>query len=177
MSECQKKVTTCTAETATRLTRDELTGRGDENHKIKCNHYEFNARNKHIFEEHIKIKHGRAEDGPRCNACKQVFNNNDNLKVNLVEQHTEEVDCSRCNAIFVKESDVYMHSNNCSGIISPNTCNKCEMNVVSRAALNKHESTCKGKEQLALYRNGDSCCFYKANKCNFFHPERRQNHQ
>lgn len=83
----------------------------------------------------------------------------------------------RCNAIFVKESDVYMHSNNCSGVIGPNTCNKCERNVKSRAALNKHKSICKGKEQLALCRNGDTCRFYKANNFNFFHSKRRQYHQ
>ena len=118
-----------TAETATRLALDEVTGRGDETHKINCNHCKFNARNEHILEEHIIIKHGRADDGPRCNACNHVFNNNDDLEVHLVEQHTEEVDCLRCNAIFVKESDVYMHSNNCSGVIGPNTCNKCERNV------------------------------------------------
>ena len=177
LAECQKRVTTMTAETATRADMDAVTDEGDKNHKIKCNHCNFIARNKHILEEHVRIKHGRSADSIRCTACDKVFSSNDDLEVHLVQVHTEEVDCSRCNAIFMNESDVYKHSNECSEVIGPNTCNKCERDVISRAALKKHERSCRVEKQIALCRNGESCRYYKANRCSFFHPEKRQHQQ
>ena len=161
LAECQKKVTTMTFETATRADMNAVADEGDKNHKVKCNQCNFIARNKHILEEHVKIKHG---DGQRCNACNKNFSSNDDLEGHLVEVHTEEVDCSKCNAIFMKESDVYMHSNNCSEVIDLNMCNKCGKEVISRAALKKHQSSCKGEEQTVLCRNGKSCRYYKANR-------------
>ena len=177
LAECQKRVTTMTAETSTRADMDAISEEGDKNHKIKCNHCRFIARNEHILEEHVKLKHGWSADSTRCTACDKEFSSNDELEVHLVEVHTEEVDCSRCNAIFIKESDALMHANKCSEVISLNTCKKCGRDVISRAALKKHESSCRGEEQADLCRNGASCRYYKANRCNFFHPGKRHHQQ
>jgi uncharacterized C2H2 Zn-finger protein len=177
LAECQKRVTTMTAENVTRADMDAVSDEGDKNHKIKCKHCRFIARNEHILEEHVRLKHGWSEDNIRCTACNKVFSSNDDLEVHLVEVHTEEVDCSRCNAIFIKESDALMHANKCSEVISLNICNKCGRDVISRAALKKHESSCRGEEQADLCRNGASCRYYKANRCNFFHPGKRHHQQ
>ena len=172
LAESQRKVTTLMVEKTTRASMAESAEEGDINHLIKCNHCELFFRNK--AEEHIKINH-LTTVSQRCNACSKVFNNNNDLEIHLVDQHSEEADCSRCNAFFKKEEDVMMHANNCHAIIEPNTCNKCEREVISKAALKKHMSGCQGKKQREACRNGESCRYHKANRCLFFHPSKRQN--
>ena len=68
-----------------------------------------------------------------------------------------------------------MHANNCNAIIEPNTCNKCEREVISKAALKKHMPGCQGKKQREACRNCESCRYHKANRCLFFHPSKGQN--
>ena len=63
-------------------------------------------------------------------------------------------------------------SNVCSGIIPPNTCNKCERDIISKAALKKHMPNCQGKKQREACKNGDSCRWFKANRCLFVHSSR-----
>ena len=94
----------------------------------------------------------------------------------MVNEHSEEADCSICNAFFKKEEDVLRHSNICSGVIPPNTCDKCKRDVISRAALKKHMPGCQGKKQREDCKNGELCRYHKANRCLFFHPSKR-NHQ
>ena len=174
LAESQRKVTTLTVEKTTRVSMAESAEEGDINHHIKCNHCELVFRNQAVLEEHIKINH-LTTVSQRCNACNKVFNDNNDLEIHMVDQHSEEADCSLCNAFFKKEEDVMMHSNNCSEVIGLNTCNKCEKNVISKAALKKHMPGCQGKKQREACRNGEFCRYHKANRCLFFHPIKRQN--
>ena len=174
LAESQRKVTTLTVEKTTRVSMAESAEEGDRNHHIKCNHCELVFRNQAVIKEHIKINH-LTTVSQRCNACNKVFNDNNDLEIHMVDQHSEEADCSLCNAFFKKEEDVMMHSNNCSEVIGLNTCNKCEKNVISKAALKNHMPGCQGKKQREACRNGEFCRYHKANRCLFFHPIKRQN--
>ena len=176
LSESQRKVATLTVEKNTRVSMAEAAEEGDINHRIKCNHCELFFRNQAVLEEHIKINH-LTTVSQRCNACSKVFKNNNELEIHLVDQHSEEADCSLCNSFFKKEEDVMMHANNCSAVLEPNTCNKCERVVISKAALKKHMPGCQGVKQREACRNGESCRYHKANRCLFFHPNKRQNQE
>ena len=57
------------------------------------------------------------------------------------------------------------HSNICSEVIAPNTCNKCQHDIISKVALKKHMPKCQGKKQSEACKNGDSCRWFKANVC------------
>ena len=65
------------------------------------------------------------------------------------------------------------HSNICSEVIAPNTCNKCQRDIISKVALKKHMTKCQGKKQSEACKNGDSCRWFKANRCLFVHPTKR----
>ena len=83
----------------------------------------------------------------------------------------------KCNAFFKKESDYYEHASNCSGMVQINICDKCEREVVSKAALKKHRKGCHGNNRKEACRNGEQCRFYKAKRCSFFHPPQHQQQQ
>ena len=123
------------------------------------------------------MHHMSAAASERCNACNKVFNDNDELEIHMAEQHTDQADCARCNAFFKSEEDVMRHANKCSEVLSLNICNKCDREVISKAAHKKHMQTCKGKKQPALCRNGEACRYHKANKCDFLHPVKNQHMQ
>ena len=171
LAETQRKVTTLTAETTTRAGISEAEDENDRNDKIKCSQCQLLFRNKTLLEEHIKIHHMSVVVSERCNACNKEFTDNDELEIHMAEQHTDEADCARCNAFFKSEEDVMRHANNA------NMCNKCDREVISKAALKKHEQICKGKKQPALCRNGEACRYHKANKRNFLHPLKNQRQQ
>ena len=145
----------------------------DGNQELKCKDCDLLFRNEAILDSHIKIEHSKTNKH-QCNACNKQFPNKDMLELHLVEKHTDEADCSKCNAFFKKEADYYQHANNCSEVIQLNVCAKCEQNIVSKAALKKHMPICKGKKQPIKCRNGESCRYNKAGRCSFFHPPCRQ---
>ena len=92
----------------------------------------------------------------------------------MAEKHTGEVDCLKCNTVFLKEQKVYDHSNsNCGELIPLNTYNKCARDIVGKAQLKKHIPKCKGKKKTAACRNGPTCRFLRANRCNYVHSEPR----
>ena len=88
----------------------------------------------------------------------------------MAEKHTGDIDCGKCKAVFKKEQDVFDHSNDCSEVLQMNICEFCRQEVVSKLALKKHMKTCKKQKLNVPCRNGQLCSYFKANKCNFFHP-------
>ena len=95
------------------------------------------------------------------------------MEIHLVQKHSDEDDCEKCNAFFKKEADVMNHANHCSEILSLNICNKCEKEVVSKGALKKHESSCSGKKQQVTCTNGkaSNCRWAKQGRCRFYHSD------
>ena len=167
MAECQKKVSSLTVELATKNSNED----DDSNQNIKCPCCDMRARNMGTLEAHVKIMHAKVQI--KCKICNNLFDKEDNLKLHLVQEHKDEIDCIKCMSVFRKEAEVYSHSNNCSSIISLNICHKCEKNVVSRSALKKHKESCQGKKKKSQVpcRNGISCRFLRSNKCSFAHPQ------
>ena len=177
LEESNSKVATLTAELATKSSMEEVSNDEDRHEQRKCDHCDFNSRNEALFEAHMKFRH-RPTTQNVCNACDMICSTNDELELHLVEEHEDEIDCVKCNAVFKKEADVYNRSNSaCSEIIPLNTCNKCERDIVSKAALNRHVKSCKGKKQTDMCRNGDNCSWYRYNKCKFVHLNHKKNQQ
>ena len=144
-------------ELATKVSLEEQVEVNDSNQNIKCISCDFNARNTHLLEKHMENEHQAISDNV-CNPCNQIFKTNEELEIHLASEHTGEIDCSTCKAVFKTEADVLDHSNNCSEVISPNICTKCERELVSKAFLKKHMKGCKEKKkQLELCRNGEQC--------------------
>ena len=136
LAEQLKKVSALTIELETEKNMEEV---NDSNQKIKCNHCELTFRNSDIVDKHIEIEHNRTVKHT-CQACNQKFKSNDDLELHMVEEHEEEADCMKCNAFFKTQSDYYKHSNKCGAVIQINTCEKCEREILSKAALKKtHE--------------------------------------
>ena len=82
----------------------------------------------------------KLDDSNRCNACSTNFSSNKDLEMHMEREH--EVDCSSCQATFKPQDDVYKHANECHVIIGPHMCHKCNMELVSKAGLNKHIERC-----------------------------------
>ena len=175
LAESRKKVSTLAAQLNTTASMEEVgaTLSDDEDHKIKCTNCGWEARNSAIMEAHVNVKHNKEAVfvEQTCNACNKTFTSNDELEVHMTAEHEDEADCSKCNAFFKKEADVYKHAGECDEILPLNKCDKCEREVISKAALKKHIPTCKGKKQMPNCKNGSSCRWYKANRCLFVHQE------
>ena len=177
LEKSNRKVTTLTEELATKNNMAEVTEDEDRNEHLKCDKCDFNSRNKVLFDAHITFKHGPTSINV-CNACNLICSTNDELELHFVEEHQDEVNCLKCNAVFKMEQDVYDHSNSsCSEIIPLNTCDKCERDIVSKAFLKKHVKTCKGKKQTEKCRNGNTCSWLRNGRCKFFHPNQKQYQQ
>ena len=94
------------------------------------------------MEAQVNFKHKKAVTVEQiCNACNKTFTTNDELKVHMNVEHKDEAVCSKCNTFLKKEADVYKHSGECDEIIPPNKCEKCERDIISKAALKKHMPT------------------------------------
>ena len=174
LAQSRKKVSTLTAQLNTSASMSEVVetlNSDDEDLKIKCDTCGWEARNSAILESHVKLNHKKEAEIVEqiCNACDKKFPGNDELEVHMTSEHEDEADCSKCNAFFKKEADVFKHAGECDEILPLNTCEKCEREVISKAALKKHKSTCKGKKQVPHCKNGGSCRWYKANRCLFVH--------
>ena len=134
-----------------------------------------------IKQKEVIIEIEEEDKDHKCNACDISYNNNEDLERHMEENHT--VDCSKCNVVFNSQDDMYSHANNCSEVIEPNMCDKCNMELVSKAGLKKHMKRCKGNENtsaksapqksLELCNNGPQCRFKKMNKCLFKHVEKQ----
>ena len=182
LAQSRKKVSTLTAQLNTSASISEVVetlNSDDEDLKIKCDTCGWEARNSAIMEAHMNIKHNKEAASVEhiCNACNKKFTGNDELEVHMTVEHEDEADCSKCNAFFKKEADVYKHAGECDEIIPLNTCDKCEREVISKAALKKHMLTCKGKKQVPNCKNGSSCRWHKANRCLFVHQDRPNQQQ
>ena len=94
----------------------------------------------------------------------------------MVENHSGDVDCNKCKAVFKKEQDVFDHANDCTEILQLNSCDHCKREAISKLALKKHMKVCKQKKLNILCRNGQSCPYFKANRCSFSHPEAHNVH-
>ena len=172
LAEQLKKVSALTTELNTQKSLEEV---NDSNQKIKCNHCERTFRNSEILDKHVEMEHISAAEH-RCQACNHRFKSNDELELHMVEEHEEEADCMRCNAFFKTQNDYYKHASSCGGVIQVNLCDKCEREIVSKAALKKHRKGCHGKTGVEACRNGEQCRFHKENRCNFSHPQLPQSH-
>ena len=106
---------------------------------------------------------------------------NNALEKQIQEKH-EGHDCEKCKVFFKTHDDLYKHANNCSEIIEPLMCNKCNLELISKAGLKKHIGTCKGIEGQGIEpvnvikqqdecRNGPSCWYLKHNRCNYQHSD------
>ena len=160
-------------------TQERLAEVNDSNQKIKCNDCTLTFRNSELLRVHVEMEHNTNTITSEylCQACSQKFKNKDDLELHLVEEHEDEADCGKCNAFFRKESEVLEHANKCSEIIQINMCDKCEREIISKAALKKHVKGCHGKKKMALCRNGDQCRYHKVNKCMFDHSSKHNRHQ
>ena len=128
LAESCKKVSSQTAEIITQKSSAQLIVNGsqddDRDEQIKCISCDFNARNKHLLNQHMNIQH-KSETKSVCNACSKDYVSNEELELHMVADHSGDIDCSKCNKMFRTEQDVYDHSNSsCSEIIGPNTCHK-----------------------------------------------------
>ena len=150
----------------------------DGDMQIKCATCDFNARSRGMLEVHMKAEHSTVIEF-KCKVCSKICPNQDNLEVHMAEKHTGEIDCKKCMAVFRKEQDVYDHSNVCNEILQINQCTFCNKEVISKTALRKHLKSCQQKKVDVLCRNGELGSFFKANRCNFFHPmpQDQQPHQ
>ena len=178
LAESCKQISSQTAEILTQKSIAELVVSGsqddDRNEQIKCISCDFNARNKHLLNQHMNIQH-KSETKSVCNACSKDFVSNEELELHMVADHSGDIDCSKCNKMFRTEQDVYDHSNSsCSEIIGLNKCHKCKRDVISKSALKKHVQSCQGKKDLKLCKNGDQCRYYRASRCSFLHPQKEQ---
>ena len=114
------------------------------------------------------------DDTHRCNACSISFSDNDALEKHMEEEH--QIDCTLCQATFKKKEDVYSHANNCSKVIAPLMCNKCNIELISRAGLKRHIEKCQ-KSQSSKKNMGDACTngpdcrFLRENRCLYDHDE------
>ena len=165
-----KKVSALTRELNTQKNLEEV---NDSNQNIKCNHCERTFRNSEIVEKHVEMEH-ISEAKHKCQACNQKFKSNDELELHMVEEHEEEADCMKCNAFFKTQNDYYKHASSCSGVIQINLCDKCEKEIIRKAALKKHRKGCHGKTGVEACRNGEQCHYHKENRCNFPHPQLSQ---
>ena len=98
MAESQKKVSSLTIELATKNSIED----GDSNQ---------------IMYAKVQLK---------CKICNNLFDKVETLKLHLVQEHNDEIDCFKCVSVFRKEAEVFSHSNNSFGIIPLNICDKCE---------------------------------------------------
>ena len=135
---------------------------------------DYVVRNQDDLKSHMNIVHKKTQH--RCNACNKAFRNGMDLEKHMETEHNAEVDCVKCKAVFKSEADAMSHSNNCDEIIPLNICEHCQGDVVSRAALKKHEKRCHGKKKDVPCRNGDSCRWFKYNKCNYSHSQPQNQH-
>ena len=127
LGESRKKVSTLTAQLNTTASRSEVgetQNSDDEDHKIKCNTCGWEARNPAIMEAHVNFNHSKeaATVEHICNACSTKITSNDELEVHMTVEHEDEADCSKCNAFFKKEANVYKHAGECDEVIPLNTC-------------------------------------------------------
>ena len=120
MAESQKKVSSLTVELATKNNIED----GDSNQNIKCPCCDMRARNMGTLEAHVKIMHAKVQ--LKCKICNNLFDKVETLKLHLVQEHNDEIDCFKCVSVFRKEAEVFSHSNNSFGIIPLNICDKCE---------------------------------------------------
>ena len=177
LAESNAKIVTLSTELATKNSIDEINEDNVRTQPFKCDKCDFDSMNSVMIDAHLKFKHGPSNRHV-CTACDMICSTNDELELHLVEEHEDDIDCLKCNAVFRKEADVYAHSNtSCGEIIPLNICNKCEKDVVSKAALKKHMKSCKGKKQIPECENGVHCRWYKNNRCKFIHnhPKPNQN--
>ena len=177
LTESNAKIATLSTELATKNSIEEISEDNVGTQQFKYDNCDFNSSNSILIDAYLKFKHG-STNCHVCTACDMICSTNVELELHLVKEHEEEIDCFKCNAVFRKEADVYTHSNtSCGEIIPLNTCNKCDKDVVSKAALKKHMKSCKGKKQIPECENGVHCRWYKNNRCKFIHnhPKPNQN--
>ena len=92
-----------------------------------------------------------------------------------------EFDCTQCKVTFKTQSDYYEHANNCNQVIEPLICEKCNIELISKAGLKKHIEKCQAKstsksssnraDSEEACTNGPDCRFLKQNRCLYHHDE------
>ena len=88
-----------------------------------------------IKPKEVVIDIEESDDTHTCNACSISFSSNKNLEEHIEKKHND--DCSKCKATFKTRDDFYNHANNCSEVIAPLMCEKCNIELVSKAGLKK----------------------------------------
>ena len=121
LAESNAKIVTLSTELATKNSIEEISDDNVGTQQFKCDNCDFNSCNSILIDAHLKFKHG-SKNRHVCTACDMICSTNDELELHLVEEHEEEIDCFKCNAVFRIEADVYAHSNtSCLEIIPLNT--------------------------------------------------------
>ena len=97
-----------------------------------------------------------------CDLCNKKFNNLEDAQAHATKpcghiresgigveteepENSIEFDCTKCKAIFKSKADFYDHANKCSQVLDPLLCEKCNIELVSKAGLKKHIEKCKAK--------------------------------
>ena len=132
-----------------------------------------------IKEKEVVVDIEDSEECNTCNACSKSFKNNEDLEKHIEEKH--DVDCPRCKVTFDTQDDVYKHANECTAVIEPFMCEKCNRELISKVGLKKHIEKCKGENMTATKPkqkkstekcfNGPSCVFLKRDGCRYVHDK------
>ena len=124
----------------------------------------------------------KQENSHTCKFCNKSYTNTTALQKHIEEMH-EIIDCDKCKAIFKSQEDTYTHANKCSKIIGPYMCENCNLELISRAGLEKHNKRCHAdntenilKSHKDPCKNGANCRFHKAIRCLFQHEQPRKEH-
>ena len=172
LAESQEKVSTLEIKLSSQASVEQISNQEDPNPETTCQKCDYAARNQDDLKSHMNIVHKKAEHC--CTACNKAFRNGMNVEKHIESEHNNNVDCVKCKAVFKSEADVTSHANNCDEIIPLNICKHCQGDIVTRAALKKHENSCHGKKKYVPCRNGDSCSWFKNNKCYYSHSQQKK---
>ena len=164
----------------------------------KCHMCEETFSSKAALRNHVR-NHLMNTEEYICDLCNKKFNSLDDAQAHAskpcghiresgirVENNKEledsiEYDCTMCKTIFKSQSDYYEHANKCDQVIEPLICEKCNIELISKAGLKKHTEKCKAKstnktssnrvESAEACHNGPDCRFLKQNRCLYHHDE------
>ena len=131
-----------------------------------------------IHEKEAMSSSKKQKNAHDCNSCDKSYTNITALKKHIEEMH-EIIDCDKCKAIFKSQEDTYTYANICSKIIGPCMCENCNLELISKAGLEKkHIKRCHAdntenilKSHKEPCKNGANCRFHKANMCLFQHEQ------
>ena len=98
----QKKLTILQVRESTVNSMEEVLDNEASNKELKCNFCDSILRNEAILESCVAMDHKQTQDH-KFKACNKSFSSNGDLELHMVDKHTDEADCSKCNAFFKKE--------------------------------------------------------------------------